>query len=267
MITLEELFNTYVAVPKLSVEEERLAIEGAIRSEAEATTTLLAAYAPTLKAAIKKAPWTADKEDLQSAVLMGFLEALNSFDPEKHSRLAAVLRESVLSEVSKVSSSASGFHIPQRTLSRFFHILRAVEGNVYEGLALASEYSMTPETFLTIHAALRDVSSIDERLSAGDVDGAWMLITGPLQASGEVNESDSELVNMIFEECGDSHDLDPREVEVLLTAYGFDSYADQTLTDDEVAEIRGLTRSTTRRIRTAGLNKARGRLGIQDLAA
>lgn len=261
-LTLDTLFNSYVEVPKLTEEQEHEAITGALAGESEPTTLLLAAYAPALKAAIKKAPWTADKEELQSAVLMGFMVALNAFDPDKHRRLAATLKDSVLAEVSGISDSASGFTIPQRTLSRFFHILRAANGNVYDALAIVSDHSMTTETFLTIYAALRDVSSIDERLDAGDIDGAWKLIDGPLQASGEINEGDLELIKMIFEERDDEHDLNRRELEVVTTTYGFNDYSSQTKTDDEVAEIRGLTRSTTKRVRTSALNKCRGRLGI-----
>ncbi|MFF5793667.1 hypothetical protein ACFY5D_16600 [Paeniglutamicibacter sp. NPDC012692] len=259
---LDTLFNSYIAVPTLTEEVERNLISEALEGNETAIETLLFTYAPVLKSAIKKAPWSADKEDVQSAVLLGFLEALKAFDPSKHKRLAGVIKKLVLAETSKIGQDAMGFHVPERTLSRFFNLLRQADGNIYYALSLAPEQSMSAEVFISILTALRQIGSIDKALSDGDVEAAWKLVDGPLVATEPIAETDLELIRIIFEDRGDNLDFTERELKVVHTAYGFLDYDDQVKPDAEVGEILDLTRSTVQRTRTSALIKARNRLGL-----
>src|SRR5690606_22722880 len=107
----------------MTVEEEQLTIAAAQSGDEAAKLQLLQAYAPLMKNTIRTLSvesGAVDDDDLRMAAVVGVLRAIERFDPEKATRLAADASKRVRDEVSEAAGTAHGFIIPQRTLSRFF---------------------------------------------------------------------------------------------------------------------------------------------------
>lgn len=256
-MTPQNLFNQYIDTDSLSDADERQLITAAQNGNQEAYADLMLKFGPLLKRYASQAPKHIEREDVQGALMLGFVEAVTDFDFETHSTLAATLPNFLRRALSEMGISASSFTIPSRSLSRWLAITRKADGNIYLGINLAPEYGMSRETYLSIHSALRSTNSLDALMQAGE------FVTRTIHVSTDqpVGETDNDIAGMVFELHDDENDLTDREAFVLRLAYGFLTYGD-AMTDDSVAERVGLSRPSVQRIRKAALEKARRRLGL-----
>jgi DNA-directed RNA polymerase specialized sigma subunit len=274
---LDEIFASIVtdeirdAYSPLDLDEERTLIARAKLGEEAATIALMRAYTPALRSAIRQfgamggawAGQVADPdvvEDLRAAATLGFLEAVQSFDAGRWSRLAAIVPDHLRLALASAVPSPIAFSIPQRTLTRFYSILRKADGNPYAAAALAPQYEMRTETFLAVLSALRDVDSYDQLLApsgsnenqsdrgSNDVE-AW-----PLWDGQHPDAEDEVLVEAAFSV------VDTLEKDVIRMAYGFTEY--DPIPDAEIGARLILSRQKVQRTRASGLGKMRVALGV-----
>lgn len=257
-MTPTQLFNSYVNTGSTTLDKERELIAATQAGCNESCGELLTQYAPLLKKYASQAPNQVEREEVQGVLMLGFMEAVNDFDPDEHSNLAATLPQHLRRALSEIGVTASSFTIPSRSLSRWLSILKKADGDIYKAINLAPQFGMSRETFMAIHSALRNTNSLDAVLSAGP------YLTRSLHVPTEepIGESDNELVDQVFDLRGDKNDLSDREATILRYAYGWYSYGEQ-LTDDAVGHKLGLSRPSVQRLRQVALEKARRRLGLE----
>jgi len=260
---------------RLELGEERTAIAAAQLGDDDATAKLILAYAPALRngvtwytRALAGSPQPADLEDVRSQAILGLLEAIKAFDGTTHERLAATVASYIRNAVTTSAASVTSFTVPERTLKRFFGILRTAEGNVYEGARIAPDYEMKTETFLAVLSAVRNVESYDAILdgNAGGFDGTTSerFNTGvergvearPLWDGREADAEDRILVEAAFTA------VNTLEADVVRLAYGFSDY--EPVPDAEIGARMGFSRATTQRTRTGALDKMRRVLGVVE---
>ncbi|WP_050053685.1 sigma factor [Pseudarthrobacter siccitolerans] len=251
------------AEKRVSLEEERELLAAAQAGNEDAKISLFYAYAAALRNGVKwytraqsSVPQAADLDDVRQAVVMGLLEAIQAFDPEKHDRLAAIAAKYITNAVSVQSQDASGFSIPERTMKRFFGILRKADGNVFEAARIAPEHEMTAETFLSVLSAVRNVEGLEALTDGGeDSTGAPREIEArSIFGDPAADAEDAVLVELAFSA------VDDLEGAVCRLSYGFADY--EPLPDVEVAHRLGLSRPKTQRVRAGALGKMRQALGV-----
>ncbi|QXO14580.1 DNA binding protein [Arthrobacter phage Kaylissa] len=266
---LTDIFDRNIERRFDSVDAEREAIAAAKQGDEEATVALMYAYAHTLRSGVRwythALPSVAkggDREDVRSNAVMGLMAAIQAFDLEAdvHDRLAAIAKQHVYETVAAHAPSAvTAFTIPQRTMSRFFAILREADGNVYEAAALAPKFRMKRETFLAVLSAVRNVESYDAADSTDDDARSGDFLSKenvrPIWDASEA-EDDALLVEAAFEA------VDDVEESVCRLAYGFESYGDP-VPDIEIGHRLGMTRPTVQRRRSSALGKMRKALAAE----
>jgi len=266
--TLSEIFDNGAEAPIADPAEERALIADAKRGDEAATVALLLAYAPALRKAVGRYryagglwqdgpthPSTAD--DLRSGAVVGLLDAVKAFDPEKHRRLAAIIGGYVADALQVAAPGPVGLHVPRRTLTRFYTVLRRAEGDVVAAAALAPEEGMTVGTFMDALAAVR---TADLPLPSGDdeADEAARLLwenARPVWSGEHADASDRVLVETAFAA------VDELEEEVCRLSYGFETYG-EPLADAEVGFRLGLSRPKAQRVRSSALGKMREALAV-----
>jgi len=239
----------------LTLEEEHLAIADAQSGDQDAKVALLYAYAPLLRSSVaryRNMTGTWSEEELRQDALLGFLEAIEAFDPERHIRLAGVAPSYVTNTLASSARSQAAYTVPERSLRRFFGILREADGDVIEAVKLAPQREMKPETFLSVLDAVRNVSSLDGELSelgvTGDIQGV------PVWDGQHADAEDRILVEAAF------RSVSTFEGDIVRLAYGFADY--DPLPDAEVGHRLGLSRQKAQRTRTEALGKMRVSLGV-----
>ncbi|UIW13527.1 DNA binding protein [Arthrobacter phage Lizalica] len=264
---LADIFDRNVERRFESVEEEVQAIELAKKGDEKATIALMYAYSHALNAAIGQfryagGVWADGKrgahmtEDLRSLVTLGFLEAVNAYDPEVHHRLAAIITQHVREHLSADLVGPVAFTVPQRTLTRFYSILRKAGGDPVKGAAIAKDHSMTVETFMDVLAAVRTVN-LD--IASDSEDDSAML--AQWEAARPVwDRSDAEEDTVLVETAFAA--VDDVEESVCRLAYGFESYGDP-VPDIEIGHRLGMTRPTVQRRRSSALGKMRKALAAE----
>ncbi|QNJ56542.1 DNA binding protein [Arthrobacter phage Niobe] len=266
---LTDIFDRKVNVGSLSEDAEREAIAAAKAGDSEATVRLMYAYAPALRSAAGKfsnaggghdAIQTADREDIHAAITTAFFEAVKAFDPDTQTRLAATLNSALRpSELTGVLSGPVAFTVPHRTLSRFYSILRKADGNPFEAVKIAREHHMSPEVFLSVLSAVRDVNSMDACHVNGDANGEhWQgessINVRPIWDASTVEE-DAELVKAAFAAVNDL------EKTVCEMTYGFTDY--DPIPDAEIGHRLGFSRAKAQRTRSSALGKMREALAVE----
>lgn len=265
---LTDIFDRKVNTGSLTEEAEREAITAAKAGDSEALVRLMYAYAPALRSAAGKftnagggndAFQTADREDIHSALTTAFFEAVKAFDPEAQTRLGAALNTALRpSELTGVLSGPVAFTVPHRTLSRFYSILRKADGNPYEAVKIAREHHMSPEVFLSVLSAVRNVTSYDAADSGEDESRTDLLSMAdaatPLWDASTVEE-DAELVKAAFAAVNDL------EKTVCEMTYGFTDY--DPVPDAEIGHRLGFSRAKAQRTRSSALAKMREALAVE----
>ncbi len=270
---LSEIFDRGVERRFDDVDAEREAIELAKEGDETATVALLYAYASALRNGVRwfanaapSAPQAADLEDVRVRAVLGLQEAIRAFDPARHRRLAAIAAGYIADEVASAAEAATAFSVPERTLKRFFGILRKADGNVYEAAALAPQHEMKRETFFAVLSAVRDVTSYDAALggNSGGFDGTTGerfaegvergIVARPIWSGEHADAEDRVLVEAAFGA------VDELEARVCRLAYGFEEY--DPLPDAEIGHRLGMSRPKTQRVRAGALGKMREALGV-----
>ena len=254
-----EIFARSASFAFESLEAEREAIAAAKGGDNTATDKLLRAYAPVLRSAVaaylnESSSATYDADEVRATALLGFVQAVNDFDPETHARLAAIVKKTVVRTLCNEFLTPSSFSVPARTLQRFYGILRAAEGNVFEATALAPKFDMSKETFLAVLSAVRNVDSLDG--ASADDENHTDAIEGarPLWDGTATDAEDAVLVAAAF------NAVDDLEEDVCRLSYGFADY--EPVPDAEIGHRLGLSRQKTQRTRSAALGKMRLALGV-----
>jgi DNA-directed RNA polymerase specialized sigma subunit len=260
---LTDIFDRNAKQVALSVEEEHAAIAAAKAGDNDAIVSLMYAYAPALRNAVASfagagganaAHQTADQEDLRSSATVGFLEAIKEFDPAQHNRLAAVVNGPLRKALANDLTSPVAFTIPHRTLSRFYEILRLADGNPFDGVRIAREHHMSPEVFLAILSAVRNVGSFEVATDTTDDRAGHEVDAQPIW-DNSLAEDDALLVEAAFEAVNDI------EESVCRLAYGFETYG-EPVPDIEIGHRLGLSRQKTQRTRSSALSKMRLALAV-----
>lgn len=254
MHLLDSVLNpAYIEKPDLTEAEEHELIRLARSGCNESTLTLLTVYAPLIRNAFHKRDKSTDPDEVKGAILLGFVQALTDFDPDRHRRLAAVLPHNVRRQVSEVASDTGSFTIPERTYQRWVSITRQAGGSTARGMVLAPELGMPTSTYLDVLGALRATQSVEDVLTE------YARPLHPIRCETPIAETDSKLVALVFsEKTGLTH----KETEVLRHSYGWYSADGTPKTDDHVGHDLELSRPTVQRHRVKALDKGRRRLGL-----
>lgn len=263
---LADIFDRNIERRFDSAEAEFEAIARAKAGDEQATVDLMYAYSHALNSALGQfryagGVWSEGKrnshltDDLRAIVTLGFVEAINAYDPEVHDRLAAVITQHIRHHLSADLVDPIAFHVPQRTLTRFYSILRKAEGDPIKGAALAPQHSMTVETFMDVLAAVRTVNL---ELATDEEDDS--AVRAQWEAARPVwDRADAEDDALLVEAAFDA--VDDVEEKVCRLAYGFETYGDP-VADAEIAHQLGMTRPTVQRRRSGALNKMREALAV-----
>ncbi len=258
---ITEIFDRR-AEKRFTVEEERELLQAAQSGDEAAKIEILFAYAPALRNGLTwftraqaSAPQAADLDDVRQSAVMGLLEAIVAFQPDTHNRLAAIASKYITNAVSVHSQDASGFTIPERTMKRFFGILRLAEGNVGEAVKLAPQHEMKAETFLAVLQAVRNVDGLEALQGDGDSSGSGHEVAcSSIFGDSVADAEDAVLVEVAFSA------VDDLETDVCRLSYGFADY--DPVSDAEVGHRLGLSRAKAQRVRAGALGKMRQALGV-----
>jgi len=269
--TLTDIFDRGID-ERLELADERSLITLAQAGDETAKLRLMRAYAPALRngvtwftRAVPTIPQTADLEDVRSQAVMGLLEAIDAFDPETHDRLAALAASYIRNAVAVAAGPIAAFSVPERTLKRFFGILRAADGDTVRAADIAPDYEMKRETFLAVLSAVRNVDSYDALTAAEDEhgrvtkggqsgEGSRDITAFPIAHDSIADVEDAVLVEVAFGA------MDTFERDVVRLGYGFAEY--DTVPDAEIAARLGYSRPKIQRTRSGALVKARSALGV-----
>lgn len=270
MFTIEEIFTYGPAAPIETESDEAGLIAAAQLGDETAALRLIEAYGPALRASVsrfgKGHGASSGIEDLRQAALAAFMEVIYEHDPRLNPRLAGRVSVRLTSALADEVSANSAFRVPERTLSRFYGIVRAAEGDLNAALDLAEEYGMSRGVFQDVLAAVNAVS-MDERNDYTDSRGGAAIgdpyspVSGdsinasPLFSSTPIADvEDVILVDMAFGA------VDNEEARICELAYGFTEY--DPVPDAEIAHRLGLTRPTVQRKRGKALDKMRKAIGV-----
>lgn len=239
---------------RLDLAEEMTAIEAAKAGDEKATLDLLFAYAPALRNAVKRYREALDRDDAQAEAVSSFLGAVRDFDATKGERLAGIVASRIGHDLGILAAAGSTFAIPERTLSRFYGILRRSGGDVEAAADSATEYGMARETFLSVLAHVRQTDSLDGISEGPDGEGRDARAASLWGASAPMADAEDRILAEIAFGA-----VDEVESQVCGLAYGFTDY--DLVPDAEIAHRLGMTRSTVQRRRTSALDKMRDALG------
>lgn len=255
---MSEIFDRNVEHRFESAEEERAAIQAAKGGDSDAMVALMRAYAPAIRNAVSKFTGpdsTAhDREELRSAVVLGFVEAVNAYDSATADRLAGLIKDVLARTLREEFLTPTAFAVPDRTLTRFYAILRQADGNVYEAAALAPSYEMKSATFLAVLSAVRNVNSLDQYPHGPDGEEAPIHASAVPLWDNAVAEEDADLVAAAFAA------VDSLEEVVCRLAYAFTDY--DPVPDAEIGDRLGFSRAKAQRIRAGALGKMREALAV-----
>lgn len=256
-MNLSTLF-TFSPEVSLSLDDEIRAIQEAQAGDESAAETLLLAYGPAIRNAVSRFSDAMDADDLEASALLAFTETLASHDPERGERLAGRLVQILRDTIMKEATSGEAFSVPKRTLTRFYGILRAAEGDTSAARELAPSMGMSEANFDEVLTSVRSVDSLQARLFGGDEDDtAEDLLARPIESRVESSFSDVEdrlLVEVAFQA------VDDEEARICELFYGFTEY--DPVPDGEIGHRLGLTRPTVQRRRSSALDKMRKATGV-----
>lgn len=246
---------------KLPLDAERAAILAAQGGDEEATIRLVYAYAFALRMGVGQyrhagGAGSAEVDDLRQSALLGLLEAIHAFDPETHHRLAATVGGYIADAIAGSGAAPIALAVPERTLKRFYGILREADGDTAKAAELAPSRNMTAETFRAVLEAVRNVTSYDAETETTDSGDGMVRESGGVEPSVDtmVGVEDAILVEAALAA------VEGVEEDVIGLRYGFTEY--NPLSDAEIGERLELSRQKVQRTATSALGKMRTALGV-----
>ncbi|MGQ3385307.1 RNA polymerase sigma factor [Glutamicibacter sp. TV12E] len=243
-------------ITPLSPSDERELIAKTKAGDNEAAEKLLNQYRPAFEgAAYRYSPYL-DQSEIDSATHAGFMEAVHKFDYTKHDSLANVIKYALNDELMFEKASAEVTRIPDRTIQRYYQILRKYDGDANKALRdWNKQHHMLKETFLNVHHTLKNSGFIEDNLIE------CLSIPTPETESPEVPEAVKSQVTSVFEAHGDEQDLTPEEVQVLTVHFGLAGYSPSTAKGfNETADELGMSTTDTKTHYKNAISKARKRL-------
>lgn len=224
----------------------------------EATQILLDQYEPALRASMRKTYGTLDRDEARSAAYSALIEAVWKFDPARHNRLATIIKITLTQELEYESKTKQTFTIPERSLSRYWNILRKADGNHNKAADIADQHGMTRSTWLSIHSSV--TSTHLPQFSDTEQEPVYHSVFCTAQDPADFQQ---DTLKTVFEFLEDENDLTPEEIEVLGIHYGLLGVDCQKDYGHTSAEL-GLPRKEVIRLHTSAINKARRRLNINQ---
>jgi RNA polymerase sigma factor (sigma-70 family) len=210
----------------ITVREEEDLIARAQSGDQQALGTLIEAHRGFVtKEAKRLSGPNVEMEDLVSAGIVGLIEAVRRFDPERGVRLLTFAGYHVIGRITEEAARGGPIAIPAATLARYLRAKRLATDPA-EVQAIALKLGMTASAWSAVDSALASPVALDE---------ATVTSTAP---TGSVGLPPSALDG-----------LDERAQRVVTLAYaaGF--------SDGEIAREMGLTRPTVQRVRASALAK------------
>ncbi|SCL32878.1 hypothetical protein GA0070616_4578 [Micromonospora nigra] len=254
MSTIAQLW-TGTPKPIRDAAEEAAAIRDAQAGDNAATLRLFSAYQPALRAAVR-AVTSIPADDARQAATVGFLLAVRAWQPDADGggRLAGIMRQHIADALAEATGAANGgFSVPDRTLKRYFGILRRAGGCAVAAAELAPSFEMASDTFWAVWAAVKANGSLEEALAHEQE--TYVSPIGDLPAPrGVADAEDRVLCEAAFRAVTDV------ERDVCRLAYGFADFDPQP--DAEIgARLGGMPRLKVQRTRTRALAKMADALG------
>lgn len=213
-------------------------------------------------------------DDLRSAAIHGFYDALAAHDVARNPRLAGTLDRYLRGAITSVRDEYLPMRVPETQAKVYRRALAEAEGDVTKARILAPTYGMPADTFdaiaRTYSAASRATvaGSDGERFEGGPTDRS--ASHGASFSAETVEEAAPQRAQIALEDLVDaSRALDslqtPVQRLVIETLYGIGD--NEPLSEREAAAKLGLSRTTLQRTRDAALLAMRDALGASDVAA
>jgi RNA polymerase sigma factor for flagellar operon FliA len=229
----------------------------------EARNQLIEHYSPFVKYVAGRVmaglPRHFDEEDLTSYGIIGLIDAIERFEPDRRFRFETYaiprIKGAIIDELRSIDWVPRSVRSKARVVEQAFSHLETTLRRTPTEAEVAAELHMTSADF---HGALRKISSVgmialDEVLRGGDrSDGSTLGESLPDRSVGpmdtfEAKESKEALIGAI-------DDMPDRE-RAVLTMYYYDG-----LTLTEIGAILGVTESRVCQIHTKALRQLRSRL-------
>lgn len=257
---LTDVFDRGAEVRFVDPADEVSAIMAAKDGDESATVALVYAYAPSLRESVQRwrhshAPTEFSSvprpvEEWQAIAVHGLLEAVQAFDPSTHRRLAAIISAHLNRASREAMASGMAYAVPDRSVGRFFAIMRKAGGDLAEGARIASDHDMSRETFYAIAESVQ-VGRIESEALTPEGAARVEASARPIWQNDDsfASAEDRISVEAAFGE------LDEREREVVRLSFGFADY--RPLPDAEIASRLGMTRPTVQRVKSQALAKIR----------
>lgn len=229
-------------------------IAAAQSGDTAAADTLYRSVITNLRAWSREYSDTIDFEDALAAASLAFSEAVADFVPGKGASFLGLLRTYVTSALTDAGRQGGKtgrgvrVSVPERTLKRFYAILRAADYDLARGLEIAASKDMATDTFRDLYYALAS----DDGAVTEDDEAEVYLIPDP--SSVELQAEETLLLETAWKA------VDDFETDVCRLAYGFSDYRPNS--DGEIAEKLGYGRATIQRRRQGALSKMRVSLGL-----
>lgn len=227
----------------LSPEETGALVRAAQRGDNAATLQLVSNYIPLFKTLMGReisndALNFTDVDNLRSAAIEGFMDALGGVTEETGSRLDQRVRLRVVDRLREVRKDASSVRIPHTTFRRCLRVLKIVHGDRSKAIDRAADFNVQPET---MYAFLN----------------AYTLTTRP-DEDFEADQRPQIRVEDIEDATRALDVLDPTSRIVIETLYGFGR---EPLSERRASEELNIPRTSLQRTAKAALEKMRAALG------
>jgi DNA-directed RNA polymerase specialized sigma subunit len=259
MDILSKLRNQIPARP-LAESDEAGIIMCAQAGETEAIGLLLANYTPLLLKVIGRefatrtqtAPGThVPMDEIESSAIMGFFDAVATFDPTRHSRLAQILELRAASRIREDRiAHRHPINIPPIMYSRFTRALAQADGDVSRARDIAPDLGLSVATFDAI-AALLAGTHLNEIPGSG--------VNDPSHRRHPVlNEGVTDRIEDVTDAHRALDALDTESRLIIETLFGFGR---EPMSEREASAALGIPRTTLQRKAARALDVMRSTLG------
>lgn len=239
----KEIFKTRDHPVAMSVADERDLIAQSQGGDKEATWRVLTQYSGLLqttaygvRSRIPKMTLE-QQEDLESSLVLAALESIKDFDMVRFIRLSQVLPGKLRDIAFETTTALS---VPRGTLNLWFKIWRAAGNDADAAVVLAPNMGMSADTFRAIFHSLDYTES------------TWVAI--PYTAGRPAPDAETYRLAHLAMEA-----LSEVELEVVQFFYGFRG---DVKTDQEVANIRGTSKTSAVQTRQRALARMRKSLDL-----
>lgn len=185
-------------------------------------------------------------EDLRSAAVEGFFDALREFDPTHHRRVSAHLELAVRRRVIEARDAYMVIEVPHTMRVRFTQALEAADGNVTRGRELAVTFGLDPDTY---DAIARAYVVGRARSLANDPESDVVTGTARVRTNEErmamIGAPDLQREEDLVDAARALSSLDPRERLIVETLYGIGCEPHSVR---EAAAALGIPRTTIQRV-------------------